>query len=152
MNLDDAKILTLDLMSKYKLDEWTFSFNRKKISIGNCNFNKKTIYLSMPFVLLNEELQVKNVILHEIAHALLPRNVGHSQQWKRKAIEIGCDGQRVAKNIIRVEGKIKYKCSNCKQIISTHRKLRRISACNSCCNKYNHGLFSNDFLLKEVIQ
>jgi len=66
------------------------SFNRA----GQCfSRTKKLIQLQPTYVELNEESSVRNTILHEIAHALTP-NHNHNKFWKRKAIEIGCDGKR----------------------------------------------------------
>ena len=67
---------------------------RKKFGkAGSCNWKKKIIYLQPMYVELNEEEEVTNTILHEIAHGLTPKH-GHNKFWKRKAIEIGCNGER----------------------------------------------------------
>jgi hypothetical protein len=37
---------------------------------------------------------IKNTILHEIAHAIVGENHGHRQVWQEKAIELGVKFRR----------------------------------------------------------
>ena len=41
-----------------------------KVSLGTCSYVKKTIYLAKWYTELNDESEVRDTILHEIAHAL----------------------------------------------------------------------------------
>jgi len=97
---------------------------------------------------VNNEKEVKNVILHEIAHALTPKQ-HHNKIWKLKAISIGCDGKRCynTKIINSVKGKYIYQCPMCKRKFNRHRKIKQIRSCGLCCNKYNNGNYSSDFNL-----
>ncbi len=38
--------------------------------------------------------EVKDTILHEIAHALVGKAHHHDDVWRAKALEIGCSGRR----------------------------------------------------------
>ena len=72
MNLKDAEELALSLMRKHGLSHWEFGFDRAKRRFGACNFSKKRISLSKYLTEVNEIEQVRDTILHEIAHALAP--------------------------------------------------------------------------------
>lgn len=92
----DAERLALRMMKKHGLVEkgWTFGFDRALRRVGNCNFTKKQITLSRHMVAVADEALVEQVMLHEIAHALLPASVKHSSRWLTKARSIGYTGKR----------------------------------------------------------
>lgn len=104
MKLLDAQGMATSLMILHGLYDHTFSFmeRRNKFSCaGQCSWKKKTIQLAPRFVELNYPVLVKQVILHEIAHALRPRH-HHNKFWKRTAVELGClptDSNRKDKKI-----------------------------------------------------
>jgi SprT-like family len=94
MDLMEARALALELMKEHGLEFWYFEFDNAKRRFGICRYNRRTIGLSRNLVLLSNKEQVKDTILHEIAHALVGPGYGHSWVWKRMALEIGCDGNR----------------------------------------------------------
>lgn len=131
--------------SKY----WTFDFDNSKRRLGCCHWSDKKITLSRKLVELNNEDRVRNTILHEIAHALAPRNEGHGLMWKRIAKQIGCNANRTASDsegitLVRTEKSFRGTCPNCKKEVQRHR--RTAIACGDCCNKFNYGKFSDQYL------
>ena len=96
MNLDDARNLATTLMMEHGLQAqgWTFKFDNAKRRFGECRHGHKTLSLSQSLVILNDEARVGATMLHEIAHALVGPRHGHDAVWKRKAIELGDDGER----------------------------------------------------------
>lgn len=90
----DSVKLANDLLKHHGLHEWSFSLDRAKTRAGKCSYRKKTIYLSKHYVSASNADDVKDTILHEIAHALTPGD-GHGARWKSKAIEIGCSGSQL---------------------------------------------------------
>lgn len=80
---------------------WSFGFDNGKRRYGICNYEKKKItlsryYVTSPQVTLDD---VKNLILHEIAHVLAGSGAAHGPRWKRIAKRIGCDGSTYIKGI-----------------------------------------------------
>lgn len=135
MDIIKAGHLAIDFMSKHGLIQrgWRFEFNNRKRSLGLCNETTKTIFLSRIFVRQLPESKVVDTILHEIAHALVGCRHGHNSIWKRKALEIGCNGNRCAthaetKDVV-IEGKYKAKCKHCAKVYYSHRKRKRKSSC-----------------------
>ena len=72
---------------------WRFRFDHARRRFGSCRYRQKLITLSRPLTILNPEEQVRDTLLHEIAHALTPGD-GHGARWKRKCREIGARPQR----------------------------------------------------------
>src|SRR5215207_599997 len=72
---------------------WRFRFDNARRRFGSCRSREKVITLSRPLTLLNGEEQVRDTILHEIAHALTPDD-GHGPQWRAKCREVGARPER----------------------------------------------------------
>jgi predicted SprT family Zn-dependent metalloprotease len=96
MDMADAEKLATQLMHQHGLDGWQFKWDRATKRLGSCNYTRKRITLSAHQTKNRQELEVKDTILHEIAHALLPPRTGHGKLWKAKCVEIGAKPQRCA--------------------------------------------------------
>lgn len=104
------------LAATHGLDGWKFSCDRSLTRAGCCRYSSKTISLSY-FMLSNQEIpwhDIKNIVLHEIAHAIVGPGVGHGKKWKNKALEIGCDGKR------------------CHSLVFAKPKYRVVCGCGAC--------------------
>jgi len=141
MLLSEAKTLAIDLMDKYELLDlrWSFEFDNARRRFGCCRYGSKRITLSKELVSLNDKTRVTNTILHEIAHALVGYGHGHDSIWKRKALEIGCDGNRCysTKNTIIVEPKYKAICKKCEHTYNRHRQPKHQMSCGVCSKKFD---------------
>lgn len=142
MELEQAKQLALKLMVKHDLltQNWKFAFDNAKQRLGFCSYKKKIISLSQKFVPLLEEEEAIDTILHEIAHALVGRKQGHGYAWRKKAIEIGCNGRRLYLGEAKVEAKYMGTCPTCSRVIKRHRR-KRIS-----CGRCSGGIFNEKHL------
>ncbi|GAB3172573.1 hypothetical protein GCM10027059_42250 [Myceligenerans halotolerans] len=94
MNLVEARNLARDLMDQHGLADWRFEYDDAKRRAGMCHFARRRISLSAPLTTVYDEGEVRDTVLHEIAHALAGREAGHGAQWRAKAQEIGCSGLR----------------------------------------------------------
>lgn len=135
----EAQKIATELMSKHGLIDkgWRFEFNSRKRSLGVCSHSTKKILLSKHFIPLISLSDLKNTILHEIAHALVGVNHGHDYVWRIKAIEIGCNGNRLYKGEVKIEGKYKAVCPVCGKVVYKHRKPTRSYSCGSCSDKFD---------------
>lgn len=132
MKLGDARRLALRLMRAHKVPmDWTFQFDWSKVRFGKCNFARSEISLSRHLVELNDETEVRETILHEIAHALAPRGAGHGPRWRAIAKSIGCQAKRCyGEEVVRPSPKYKGMCPTCRRVIYRHR--RTVVACGRC--------------------
>ena len=132
MNLVEARKLALRLMHQHGVPaDWAFQFDRSKVRFGKCNYGRKQISLSQHLVELNDESEVRETILHEIAHALLPRGAGHGPKWRALAASIGCQPKRCyGEEVTRPTPKYKGTCPGCRRVIYRHR--RTMIACGRC--------------------
>lgn len=120
------------------LKEWTFGYNRSKTSHGYCYYGKRMITLSKHLTLLNDEKEVMNTILHEIAHAILPSTFHHNKIWKSLFIYLGGDGNVLAsKDAKELVGKYVYYCVKCGAEYHLFRKSNKLRSCSHCCKTFN---------------
>jgi predicted SprT family Zn-dependent metalloprotease len=129
----EARKLALALMAHHGLEGWSFAFNRRKRTLGLCLYGARTIELSMFFVDRNDTEEIRDTILHEIAHALVGPGHGHDAVWKTKARAIGARPERCGQAEMP-EGRWQARCEACGQDFSRHRRPKRLTGwfCRNC--------------------
>ena len=81
--------LAHELMDQHGLEDWTFRFSATRARLGECRERDKLIRIGMRHALAGDPKEVKDTILHEIAHALAGAKAGHGSAWKAVAGRIG---------------------------------------------------------------
>lgn len=151
MNLLEAKNLANDLMAKHGiLDQgWRFQYDNARRRFGRCSYRTKTISLSKHLVSLNDLEKVKDTILHEIAHALTPGH-GHDRVWQRKAIEIGCNGERCYSSFDVQQPESRYiaECKGCGHTHKRHKMTDRLKYGKQSCGRCSSGSYNEKFRLE----
>jgi len=151
MDIQDAEMLAFLHMEEHELYDhyWHFDFQNKKVALGTCSYRDKRISLSKWYVELNEEDEVEDTILHEIAHALSYirhglKGIGHGRIWKSICREIGATPERVHKGNLnhpdnhykyvdtcgcgvtykrhRISKRTKYRCPKCEEPLFNPRE------------------------------
>ena len=89
MNLADTPALTEMHLEAQGLKGWTFAWTKATATFGTCRYTTKQIRVSKPMARINTKERVERLILHEIAHALTPDDLGHGPEWKAKCAELG---------------------------------------------------------------
>ncbi len=135
MKLTPAKKLAVELMQQHGLKNWRFEFDAAVRRFGCCDYADKKITLSRVLVKLNEEVRVKNTVLHEIAHALTP-GTHHGPAWVQMARAIGCDGRRCyeTEKVVGIGHTFTGKCG-CDRTIQRHRRNRGLY-CVTCRKRF----------------
>ena len=123
---------------------WTFKWDHAVRRFGSCNFVKRCITVSKPLAALNSFAEAEDVILHEVAHALVGRGYGHGPRWVAQARAIGCNGQRCYdSSVARPTAKFIATCPACGKRFERNR--RRRTACGPCCRQHNGGRYDSRF-------
>jgi predicted SprT family Zn-dependent metalloprotease len=137
MELFEAAKLATELMEQHGLlPRWKFAFDRAVRRFGCCNERKRLITLSAHLTLLNTEQEVRDTILHEIAHALVGVRAGHGHKWRRMASLIGCNARACYGNEVHLPPtQFVGRCPSCG--FEIHRARRRRASCGKCDRKFN---------------
>lgn len=149
MDLFSIELETKRLMAAYGLNDqgWVFKWDNAARKFGQCIYSSKTITMSRMLASKRTPANIRNTVLHEIAHALVGPGHGHGPVWRAKAISIGCDGERCGTDQIEPDYKWIAKCPNNhihkRYIRRPNRKVRR--SCGKCS-----PVFDSKFIISVV--
>lgn len=149
MNLAIAGTMALELMDHHGLRDWKFCWSQARKQFGSCWAPGKVIRLSAPLSLLNDEPKVRDVVLHEIAHALVPHD-GHGFRWRAKCREIGARPERCysVKDVVQPPMPYEATCHGCNRVYGRARVVPSGQrACAGCCKAKNGGRFTVEYEL-----
>ena len=134
MDLEAARGLALGLMAEHvELRDWRFAFSRHaRRTLGVCRHRQQVIVLSTAFVELNDEPTVRDIVLHELAHALVGAGHGHDAVWQAKAVEPGANPDRVCTAAVMPPGDWQATCASCRRTFDRYRQPRRRYWCRRC--------------------
>lgn len=144
-----AQKLALKLMAKHGLtaDGWAFQWSQGKRRLGETRIQqhrdprtgkttqRKTIRLSKHLVAMNPEAVVRDVILHEIAHAIAGIENGHNHLWRAACRKVGAKPQRLAdESVETVPGRYALICNACnRELARRHRRTTPGKLKNAYC-------------------
>ena len=93
MEIEQARQLAQQLLREHGLTDWRVVFDRAKTRAGVCRFRERTVGLSWPLTQLHSAAEVRDTILHEIAHALVGPTHKHDAVWRATAARLGCSAR-----------------------------------------------------------
>jgi predicted SprT family Zn-dependent metalloprotease len=132
VELRAAYDLAVSLVARHGLDGWRVDFDSAKRRAGICRYEQRVIGLSAPLTRLHAEAEVRDTILHEIAHALVGAAAGHGPVWEATARGLGCSAARcVPADAPRVPGAWLGVCP-AGHTVERHRRPERVTACGQC--------------------
>lgn len=135
-----------ELFERYGLAQkgWYWQYSDGVRTLGNCNHWQKKIKISRHLVELNDWEKVKDVVLHEIAHALVGVGHGHDRTWKSKCIELGCSPYSMCKDKLDMpKERYMHFCTKCFNMGYRSKALQnRGYTCRRCGGVIEHGLTS----------
>ncbi|MFO8149461.1 MAG: SprT-like domain-containing protein [Trueperaceae bacterium] len=153
MNPDAARALAHQLLLHHGLDGWRFRFDHAKRRLGCCHYGSRTISLSKPLTVLNDEAVVRDTLLHEVAHALTP-GAGHGPAWRRQAVAIGAAPRRCADatDVRLPPAPYALVCDGCGARLPRYRRPRRRLVCRPCWDRHVRGAGPRPAALRVVAQ
>lgn len=128
--LDSVARLARELMAKHQLNQWSFQFDNGTKRGGCCHYATQLLSLSHEFAKRASDEEIRDTILHEIAHALVGKEHRHDEVWRAKALQIGCSGRR-CHDLQFTPPRYIVKCEhNC--WVATAERRRRGVVCTRC--------------------
>ena len=125
------------LLHQHGLSGWRVELDSAKRRAGICRFTDRVIGLSGPLTELHSEAEVRDTVLHEIAHALVGPAHGHDRVWRATALRIGCSGSRcVDTESPRVTGAWVGVCP-AGHVKDRHRRPERVMSCGTCSRTFS---------------
>lgn len=139
--LTAASRMAQDLMETHRLRRWTFRFDHSIRRAGCCSYSRKVISISSHLARNTGAEEIRDTLLHEIAHALVGPKHHHDAVWKAKALEIGGTGQRCHQLTFSTP-RYRVTCeNNCWSRTAERRNPRLI--CRSCGGKLIYTAYRN---------
>ena len=124
----------MEQMEKWGLIEenWKFVWDNKAVRrYGQCRYRQREIGITKKLALINTIEESKDVVLHEIAHALTVGH-GHDAVWKRMCVKVGARPERCYKpkdkggDVNTIEGKYKVVHKDTGEVYNTYHRRPKI--------------------------
>jgi predicted SprT family Zn-dependent metalloprotease len=130
------------LLARYQLGQWSFQFDHATKRAGCCHYTAHIISLSAEFAKRAPDEEIKDTILHEIAHAVVGKDHHHDAVWRAKAVEIGCTGRR-CHDLQFTPPRYLMKCERgC--WVGTAERRRRGMVCRRCRGKILYQTYTEE--------
>ncbi|RKS77529.1 putative SprT family Zn-dependent metalloprotease [Motilibacter peucedani] len=137
MELEEAEALARALMRQHGLRGWSLVFDGAKTRAGVCRASTREIGLSRVLTELHSPAEVRDTVLHEIAHALVGPHHGHDAVWRARAVAIGCSGNRcVSSESAAVPADWVGVCPAGHRT-TRHRRPTRVQSCRRCSSRFD---------------
>lgn len=130
--LAEVSRLAEGLIRRHRLAGWSFQFNDASSQAGRCVFDIRVISLSRLYCLEASAEEVRDTLLHEIAHALVGPAHNHDSTWKAAARSIGCTGNR-CHDVDFAPPRYIVSCPRCGWSRQANRRTPRV-VCKTCSN------------------
>jgi predicted SprT family Zn-dependent metalloprotease len=142
----DAAVRLAEGLVAEHLPGWRVRIDGARRRLGACDHARATIALSRHFIALNGADEVRETVLHEIAHARVGRDAGHGAHWRAEARRLGARAERCAgPDVVMPMPRFVGVCPSCGATVQRH--ARRNVACRACCGAHNGGRYATAFRL-----
>ena len=127
------------LFNAHGLTGWEFGFNSNVRRAGVCFYPHRgepgRIELSVHFAEKNTDAEVRDTLLHELAHALVGPGHGHDAVWRAKCRQIGAKPEACYGDEVEMpRGRWRAVCAGCTSEYDRHRRPARTDGwyCRPC--------------------
>lgn|GEM_PF-142828 len=137
MDLPDVLALARSLMDEHGLGDWDLAWDRARRRAGSCDHGRRRITLSRHLMALYSRAEVRETVVHEIAHARVGVHHGHDAVWRAEARRLGGSGARlVAADAPRVPGRWVGVCPAGHEVSRIRRPTVPLS-CSRCSRRFD---------------
>jgi RimJ/RimL family protein N-acetyltransferase/predicted SprT family Zn-dependent metalloprotease len=143
LRMHATKLSYIEALSRQLMGEsldlgvWSFSFDNGKRRAGLCDHTNKRISLSKYMSEVHPLDHSRQVMYHEIAHALAGAKHGHDAQWLRIATDLGYRNERFSsEEIARENARWLGVCANGHEYFR-YRKPKQRGSCGRCAKGYD---------------
>jgi predicted SprT family Zn-dependent metalloprotease len=119
--LEEFANWVLKRMTGFELWGWKFGFANGATRVGHCDFDYKEIMISLEHSRYGTEAELNEIILHEIAHAVMGHHHHHDEHWRDLAQMIGATGNR-CQEMRYIPPRYLMKCENYCWVGSANKK------------------------------
>ncbi len=133
--------------------------NRMRTAVGRADYAHDLIWLNPLLQNFGAE-EIDRTLRHELAHLLAQfrarrrRISPHGTEWRAACRDLGLVNEAACHQLPmparRIERRYLYRCQSCAAEFPRVRRLRRRSACVSCCRKFADGKYDPRFTLRLV--
>lgn len=123
------------------LDEgWSFAFDNAKKRAGLCNYTERRITVSRYLAQRHADEEVRQTLLHEVAHAIAGHAEGHGPAWRRVARELGYVGGTTHSGEVAAEfARWLGRCPNGHEFLRFRRPSNRAASCAKCSRTFDRA-------------
>jgi predicted SprT family Zn-dependent metalloprotease len=125
------------LLEVHGLEGWEVAYDNAKRRAGICRFSDQVLGLSAPLTAVHSEDDVRDTILHEIAHALVGPKHGHDATWRTMAVRIGCSGERCVSPDSPTPPAAWLGICPGGHTLERHRRPERVLTCGLCSSDFD---------------
>lgn len=127
-----AALARLEMANHLDTEVWSFGFDSAKRRAGLCDHTNRRISLSKYLSELHPIDQSHQVMLHEIAHAMVGAKHGHDKKWLTTAKGIGYRNEKIsAREVDEEQARWAGFCPNGHEYFR-YKQPKRISSCSKC--------------------
>ena len=133
--------LCQEALVAYNLSGWEVRWDRAKRRAGYCSHRDKAISFSRVLVPLYPVEVLRDVVLHEVAHAIAGPRAAHGAAWKKVAQELGATPKAMLPNWLPAPpAEWVGRCPRCNAERKLHASPRRVVACGRCSKTFREDL------------
>ncbi len=143
MGMNEKEILALAeaLLIEHGLSDWQAQLDRARRRAGSCRYQERVITLSATLLPTYPREQIRDVILHEIAHAQVGDGHGHGPVWQQAASRLGANPKaRLSANLPRPPATWVGTCPRCGRSRELYSAPRRVVSCGACDRNFDGKL------------
>ena len=118
-------------------DAWTFAFDNAKRRAGACDYRRRRITVSRYLSARYDDETNRQILLHEVAHALAGPRAGHGTAWLRIARGLGYTGGTTHHGETATDLAPWVGVCPAGHVAYRHRRATRATSCAQCAPTFD---------------